>query len=78
MQTYFYEGPVCDLCKKIASACDCTARQNTMESPGTYKQHLQAEIAAFVTELEDHFRVCANDVKIPYVIDRMRQLSAVQ
>ena len=52
--------------------------QNTMESPNTYKQQLQAEISAFITELEDHYRMCANDVKIPYVIERMRKLSTVQ
>ena len=24
---YYYEGPVCDLCKKIASACEYITRQ---------------------------------------------------
>lgn len=44
----------------------------------TDTQQTQTEISAFITELEDHFRVCADDVKIPYVIERLQKLSVMR
>jgi len=78
MQTYFYQGPVCDLCKKIASACDCSARKNTAESPGTYKQQLQAKIADLIEWYDIPISMGLRAVNRAQVVAKLQQLLAVQ